>query len=149
MPRLHRPDFPRVRQPGGLTTSPIGSRMRLNVFKNIRLSLQLYALVAVTLAIASGLVYYSMLQLRSTQGTLKHTIDNRMMSGQSNPGVADALSMALEDSLAVVEKKQSPQEAHDQLKAAVDAARNDWDNYFLGEMIADEQALADATTPML
>ncbi len=36
----------------GLTRT--GLRMRLNVFKNIRLSLQLYALVAVTLAIAIG-----------------------------------------------------------------------------------------------
>src|SRR3954470_14087537 len=112
MPRLHRPDFPRVRQPGGLTTSPIGFRMRLNVFKNIRLSLQLYALVAVTLAIASGLVYYSMLQVRSTQGTLKHTIDNRMVSGQSIQGVADALSLSLEASLDVIEKKKSALDAH-------------------------------------
>ena len=34
--------------------------MRLNVFKNFRLSLQLYALVAVTLANATGLIFYAM-----------------------------------------------------------------------------------------
>ena len=34
--------------------------MRFNVFKNIRLSVQLYALVFVTLAIASALIAYSM-----------------------------------------------------------------------------------------
>jgi methyl-accepting chemotaxis protein len=123
--------------------------MRFNVFKNIRLSLQLFALVAVTLAIATGLVFYSMQQVRSTQGTLKHTIDNRMVSGQSIQGVANALSMSLEASLNVIEKKQTPQEAHDEIKAAVDKAKDDWDNYFLGDMIEDEQALADETTPLL
>jgi methyl-accepting chemotaxis protein len=123
--------------------------MRLNVFKNIRLSLQLYVLVAITLAIATGLIYYAMLQVRSTQGTLKHTIDNRMVSGQSIQGVADALSLSLESSLDVIEKKQTALDAHDQLKKAIDKARNDWDNYFLGDMIPEEQELADETTPML
>ena len=40
-------------------------------------------------------------------------------------------------------------EAHDQIKAAIDKARDDWDNYFLGDMIPEEQELADETTPML
>ncbi len=123
--------------------------MRLNVFKNIRLSLQLYVLVAITLAIATGLIFYAMQQVRSTQGTLKHTIDNRMVSGQSIQGVADALSLSLEASQDVIEKKQTAIDAHDQLKKAIDKARSDWDNYFLGEMIAEEQDLADETTPML
>jgi PAS domain S-box-containing protein len=123
--------------------------MRLNVFKNFRLSLQLYALVAVTLAIATGLIFYAMQQVKSTQGTLKHTIDNRMVSGQSIQGVADALSMSLEASLDVIEKKKSAIDAHDEIKKATDKAREDWDNYFLGEMIEQEQALADETTPML
>jgi len=123
--------------------------MRLNPFKNIRLSFQLFTLVVMSFAIASGLIYYAMQQVRSTQDTLKHTIDNRMVSGQSIQGVADALAMALEDSLKVIEKSQTPQEAHDQIKAAVSKAHDDWDNYFLGEMIPDEQALADETTPLL
>src|SRR5262249_43230022 len=114
-----------------------------------RLSFQLFALVAMSFLIASGLIAYAMGQVRSTQDTLKHTIDNRMVSGQSIQGVADALSMSLEASLNVIEKTQSAQEAHDQIKAAVDKAREHWDNYFLGEMIADEQALADETTPLL
>ena len=121
----------------------------MRLFKNIRLSVQLYALVALTLAIATGLVYYAMLQVRSTQGTLKHTIDNRMVSGQSIQGVADALSLSLEASLDVVEKKESAIDAHDQIKKAIDKARDDWDNYFLGDMITAEQELADETTPML
>jgi len=123
--------------------------MRFNVFKNIRLSLQLFALVAFTLAIAAGLIAYSMQQVRSTQGTLKHTIDNRMVSGQSIQGVADALSLSLEASLDVIEKKQTAIEAHDQIKKAIDKARDDWDNYFLGDMITEEQELADETTPLL
>jgi methyl-accepting chemotaxis protein len=123
--------------------------MRLNVFKNIRLSLQLYALVAVTLVIATGLIFYAMQQVRSTQGTLKHTIDNRMVSGQSIQGVADALALSLEASQEVIEKKQTAEEAHARLKTAIDKARDDWDNYFLGEMIPEEQELADETTPLL
>src|SRR6186713_3006277 len=123
--------------------------MRLNVFKNIRLSVQLFALVALTLAISSGLIAYAMQQVQATQGTLKHTIDNRMVSGQSIQGVADALSLSLEASLDVIEKKQTPQEAHDLIKEAVDKAHDDWDRYFLGEMITEEQELADETTPML
>src|SRR4051812_1960684 len=129
--------------------------MRFNVsrffgiFRNIRLSTQLFALVAVSLLIAMGLSAYAMRQVQSTQGTLKHTIDNRMVSGQAIQGVADALTLSLEASLDVVEKKATPAEAHDRIKAAVDKAHDDWDAYFLGDMIADEQALADETTPML
>ncbi|HXS30708.1 MAG TPA: PAS domain-containing protein, partial [Steroidobacteraceae bacterium] len=123
--------------------------MRFNPFKNIRLSVQLYALVIVTLAIATALIGYSMQQVKATQGTLKHTIDNRMVSGQSIQGVADALSLSLEASLDVIEKKQTAQEAHDQIKEAVDRAHENWDRYFLGDMIAEEQELADMTTPLL
>jgi methyl-accepting chemotaxis protein len=120
-----------------------------NLFKNIGLSLQLFSLTAVTLAIATALIAYSMQQVKSTQGTLKHTIDNRMVSGQSIQGVADALSLSLEASLNVVENKQSAVDAHDEVKKAMDKARDDWDRYFLGDMIEDEQELADATTPLL
>ena len=109
--------------------------MRLNPFKNSRLSFQLYSLVAISLIIAAGLIGYAMKLVQNTQGTLKHTIDNRMVSGQSIQGVADALSLSLEASLNVIEKKQTAQEAHDQVKAAVDEARDAWDNYFLGDMI--------------
>src|SRR3982751_5674300 len=124
-------------------------RMRLNPFKNIRLSTQLFALVAVSFLIAVGLIAYAMQQVRATQGTLKHTIDNRMVSGQSIQGVADALSMSLEASLDVIAKKQTAIDAHDSLKKAIDKARDDWDTYFLGDMIEEEQALADETTPLL
>ncbi|HXC58706.1 MAG TPA: methyl-accepting chemotaxis protein [Steroidobacteraceae bacterium] len=123
--------------------------MRLNPFKNIRLSTQLFALVAISFLIAMGLIAYAMQQVRATQGTLKHTIDNRMVSGQSIQGVADALSMSLEGSQNVIEKKQEPKEAHAQIKEAVDKAHEDWDRYFLSEMIPDEQKLADETTPLL
>ena len=123
--------------------------MRFNPFKNIRLATQLFALVAISLVISAGLMAYAMHQVRATQGTLKHTIDNRMVSGQAIQGVADALSLSLEASLDVVEKKHTTEEAHDLVKAAVDNAHDDWDRYFLGEMIPEEQALADETTPML
>jgi len=121
----------------------------MNPFKNVRLATQLFGLVALTIAIATGLSAYAMLHVRQTQGTLKHTIDNRMVSGQSIQGVADALSMSLEASLNVIEKKQKPGDAHDAIKNAVDKARGDWDRYFLSEMIPDEQKLADETTPLL
>ena len=123
--------------------------MRLKIFKNINLSLQLFALVALTMTIASGLIYYAMQQVKSTQGTLKHTIDNRMVSVQSIQGVADALTLSLEASLDVIEQKKTPDEARELIKAATDKARDDWDNYFLGDMIDQEQELADETTPLL
>ncbi len=123
--------------------------MRFNPFKNIRLSFQLFALVAVSILIAAGLIAYAMEQVRNTQGTLKHTIDNRMVSGQAIQGVADSLALSLEASLNVIEKKLTAQEAHDEIKAAIDQAHDDWDRYFLGEMIPEEQELADETTPLL
>ncbi len=123
--------------------------MRLRIFKNIRLSFQLFALVVLTMCIASGLIWYAMQQVKNTQGTLKHTIDNRMVSGQSIQGVADALNLSLEASLDVIEKTRTPEEAHALIKSAVSKARDDWDNYFLGDMIDEEQTLADETTPLL
>jgi hypothetical protein len=77
---------------------------------------------------------YAMQQVRATQGTLKHTIDNRMVSGQAIQGVADALSLSLEASLDVVEKKHTRGSARPD-QGAVDKAHDDWDRYFLGEMI--------------
>jgi methyl-accepting chemotaxis protein len=123
--------------------------MRLNPFKNIRLSIQLFSMVVISLAISAGLLAYAMKLVQSTQGTLKHTIDNRMVSGQAIQSVADALTLSLEDSLNVVEKKQTAQEAHDAIDAAIAKAKDDWDRYFLGDMIPEEQALADETTPLL
>ena len=68
--------------------------------------------------------------------------------GNQTPKV-EPLSGSLENSLAVVEKKLAAGEAHDAIKDAVDKAREDWDRYFLSEMIPDEQKLADETTPLL
>src|SRR6187399_1565957 len=110
--------------------------MRIKLFKNVRLATQLFALVAISFLIAMGLIAYAMQQVRATQGTLKHTIDNRMVSVQSIQGVADALTVSLEGSLSVIEKKQEAKEAHDQIKEAVDKAHEDWDRYFLSEMIS-------------
>ena len=123
--------------------------MRLNPFKNIRLSIQLFSMVVISLAISAGLLAYAMKLVQSTQGTLKHTIDNRMVSGQAIQSVADALTLSLEDSQNVIEKKQTAQEAHDAIDAAIAKAKDDWDRYFLGDMIPEEQALADETTPLL
>src|SRR6185295_7815627 len=115
----------------GTRPDPNGNRsMRLNPFKNIRLSVPLFALVAVSLLIAPGLIAYAMRQVQSTQGTLKHTIDNRMVSGQAIQGVADALTLSLEASLDVIEKKETPEQAHGRIKDAVDKAHDDWDRYF-------------------
>jgi methyl-accepting chemotaxis protein len=123
--------------------------MRLNPFKNIRLATQLFALVGVSLAIATGLNVYAMRAVQSTQGTLKHTVDNRMVSGQSIQGVADALQLSLDASQDVADHKMAAAAAHEQIKAAVEKAKDDWDHYFLSEMIPEEQDLADATTPLL
>ncbi len=87
--------------------------------------------------------------VRSTQGTLKHTVDNRMVSGEAIQGVADALALSIQDAEDVAQRKLEPAAAHDQIKKAVDKAQEDWDQYFLAEMIPQEQKLADQTTPLL
>jgi methyl-accepting chemotaxis protein len=123
--------------------------MRVNPLKNVRLSTQLFVQVGVSLLVASGLIVYAMHAVRSTQGTLKHTVDNRMVSGQAIQGVADAMALSLEDSEDVAQKKLGAAAAHDQIQKAVDKAQEDWDRYFLSEMIPQEQQLADQTTPLL
>ena len=83
--------------------------MRMNLFKNIRLSTQLFALVARDPGHSgrrSSPTRCS--RCADTQGTLKHTIDNRMVSGQSIQGVADALTLSLEDSLARRREEAEP-----------------------------------------
>jgi len=123
--------------------------MRFISLRNLRLSTQLFSLVAVSFLIAVGLIGYALMELRNTQDTLKYTIDNRMVSGQSLQGVADALTLASEGSLEVVEMKKTAAEARAEIQAATEKAHEDWDMYFLGNMIPEEQELADATTPML
>ena len=123
--------------------------MRLNPFRNPRLATQLYLLVAVSLLLAGALMAHSMMQIRATQGTLKFTIDNRMVSGQDIRKVIDVLQLARDKVLTVADGEDQPGAVHDRLEADLAAAKEGWDNYFLGSMIPEEQALADETTPLL
>jgi methyl-accepting chemotaxis protein len=123
--------------------------MRINPFKNLRLATQLYTLVAVALLLAGGLIAHAMMQVKATQGTLKFTIDNRMVSGGDIRKVIDALQLAQNEVYAVAEGDEQPQSAAERISSEVDAAREGWDNYFLARMIPEEQELADATTPLL
>src|SRR5436190_16661561 len=77
------PPRPPNRPPEPLSKKSEETFMRLNPFKNIRLSFQLFALVVILLGVSAGLMVYAMRQVQATQGTLKHTIDNRMVSGQA------------------------------------------------------------------
>ncbi|MEO6184895.1 MAG: PAS domain-containing protein, partial [Steroidobacteraceae bacterium] len=123
--------------------------MRLNPFRNPHLATQLYLLVTLSLLLAGGLTAYAMMQVRATQGTLKFTIDNRMVSGRDIRKVIDVLDLARDKVLAVADGEEQPAAAHDQIEAELTAAKEGWDNYFLGSMITEEQALADETTPLL
>jgi methyl-accepting chemotaxis protein len=123
--------------------------MRTNPFKNMSLAFQLYALVASSLLLAGGLVTFAMMEVKATQGTLKFTIDNRMVSGQDIGKVSDTLAMAQEKVTAVVDGDETPAAARESLESAVESAKEGWDNYFLAKMIPEEQALADETTPLL
>ena len=67
--------------------------MSLNPFKKLGLAAQLYALVAITLLLAGGLIAHAMMQVKATQGTLKFTIDNRMGSGRDIRNVIDVFEM--------------------------------------------------------
>jgi methyl-accepting chemotaxis protein len=123
--------------------------MSFNPFKKLKLSTQLFTLVAVTLLLAGGLIAHAMMQVRSTQGTLQFTIDNRMGSGRDIRNVIDALELAEQKVTLVIEGGESPTAAAAALQASIAQARNDWSNYFLASMIPEEQELAAATTPLL
>ena len=123
--------------------------MTFKTLRNVRLSTQLYLLVAVTLLLAGAQTAYSLRQVRSTQGTLKFTIDNRMASMQSLAGISAALRLAQDAATDVLDKAKRPQEAHDEIATALDKAHDQWDQYFLAKMIPEEQKLADETTPLL
>jgi methyl-accepting chemotaxis protein len=123
--------------------------MSLNPFKKLKLATQLYLLVAITLVLAGGLIAHAMMQLRSTQGTLKFTIDNRIGSGQGIRNVIGALELAEQKVVAVVEREETPQAAAAAIRERIADAQAKWDNYFLARMIPEEQELADQTTPLL
>jgi methyl-accepting chemotaxis protein len=123
--------------------------MSLNPFRKLNLAAQMYALVAITLVLAGGLIAHAMLQVRATQGTLKFTVDNRMTSGRDIRNVIDALELAENRIIAVVEREESPESAAATIRAEIADAQAGWDNYFLARMIPEEQELADATTPLL
>ncbi len=121
----------------------------LNPLRKLKLATQLYALVAVLLVLTGGLIAHAMLQVKSTQGTLKFTIDNRMGSGRDIRNVIDALELAEQKVVIVTQGEESPQDAAAALRAEIAEAQDGWDNYFLAKMIPEEQSLADTTTPLL
>jgi methyl-accepting chemotaxis protein len=123
--------------------------MRFNVLKKMRLATQMYLLVALAMGIAAGLIAFSMREVKSTQGTLKFTIDNRMKSLDELRDMVDALDSSGKAAVAVSQGVKDPEVAAKELAAAIDLAKEHWDAYFLAEMIPEEQQLADATTPIL
>jgi methyl-accepting chemotaxis protein len=123
--------------------------MSFNPFRKLKLSTQLFTLVAITLLLAGGLIAHAMVQVRSTQGTLQFTIDNRMGSGRDIRNVIDALELAEQKVTLVVEGDEGATAAAAALQAGIAQAREDWSNYFQASMIPEEQELAAATTPLL
>ena len=123
--------------------------MTFKMLRNLRLSTQLHMLVAVSLLLAGGLIAYSLIQLRSTQGTLKFTIDNRMASMQSLNEVSGTLMLAQTSATDVLDRTLDPLEARESIAKSLSKAHDQWDQYFLAKMIPEEQALADETTPVL
>jgi methyl-accepting chemotaxis protein len=123
--------------------------MSLRIFRELRLSTQLYALVAISLLLSGALISYSILQVKNTQGTLKFTVDNRMASMASLNEISEALMTARASATDVLNKIADPDEANSKITAAISKAHDEWDQYFLAKMIPEEQTLADATTPLL
>jgi methyl-accepting chemotaxis protein len=121
----------------------------LNPLGKLRFATQLYALVAVLLLLAGGLIAHAMLQVKSTQGTLQFTIDNRMGASRDIRNVIDALDLAERKVVLVTMGEETPQVAATSLREQVGEAKAGWDNYFLARMIPEEQSLAAATTPLL
>jgi hypothetical protein len=117
--------------------------------KKISLSVQLYCLVALSLVLSGGLIAYAMTQLAATQGTLKYTIDNRMVSVAKIRAVRESFLTAADSARDVDRGLVEPAAAAKDIESAVEKAKSGWDEYFLAEMIPEEQELADRTTPEL
>jgi methyl-accepting chemotaxis protein len=121
----------------------------MKFLKNLRLSIQLYSLVAVSLLLAGMLIAYAMAQVKSTQGTLKYTIDNRMGSIQGLRAVRESYLLSYDVATAAAHGKVDAATAVGKIKASAEASTEAWDKYFLADMIPEEQALADQTTPLI
>ncbi|RYG63634.1 hypothetical protein EON77_20710, partial [bacterium] len=117
--------------------------------RNVTLATRLYGLVALVMLVAGVIVLKSLQQVHGTEGVLEYTIDNRMSSQQDLQLVSDALTDANDHARAVVDRSMSAAEAQADIAPSVAAAHDAWDKYFLAEMIVEEQALADQTTPLL
>ncbi len=121
----------------------------MKFLKNISLATRLYVLVASVLAVSALLSVEAMQQVKGTAGVLKYTIDNRMMSVEKLQSISDSLMVARDASRSVVDKKTSSEDAHATIKETISATKEAWDNYFLADMVPEEQKLADETTPVL
>ena len=123
--------------------------MRFNFAKRLRMSAQLYMLVAVILVMFTAQAMYMMRHVSQTEKTLKFTIDNRLKTSQFLQDISDALQMSLELSHRVVRKNLEADAAIEQLKPELEQARENWDNYFLASKIPEEEKLAESTTEVL
>ena len=123
--------------------------MRFNFAKRLRMSAQLYILVAVILVMFTGQAMYMMKHVSETEKTLKFTIDNRLKTSQFLQDISDALQMSVDLGHRVVRKATTAEQAIEQLKPQLEEARSNWDNYYLASKIPEEEKLAEATTDVL
>ena len=120
--------------------------MQLNVFRNARLATQLYILVAIAIALAGGIATYALQQVKATQGTLKHTIDNRMVTSDSLTHVMQAFGEAHDIATSTTLSANSAS-AVETLSAHVAEARRGWDEYVAAERPEMEKASLTEAKP--
>src|SRR5688500_3138575 len=113
--------------------------MRLNFLKRLRMSAQLYMLVAVILVMFTAQAVYMMNHVKDTEKTLKFTIDNRLKTSQFLQDISDALQMSLETAHRVARKASTADEAVEAIGPELEEARGNWDNYFLASKIPEEE----------
>jgi methyl-accepting chemotaxis protein len=123
--------------------------MRFNPLKRLRMSTQLYLMVAVMLAMFTAEAAFMMRHVSQTDKTLKFTIENRLKTSQFLQSISEALQTSLETSHRVVRKATTPAEAIALIRPKLVVARGDWDNYYLASKIPVEEELAEETTEVL
>jgi methyl-accepting chemotaxis protein len=123
--------------------------MKLKLLKSLRMSVQLYILVAAMLAMFTAQSLYMMNHVRQTEKTLKFTIDNRLKTSQFLQDISSALIVSLETAHRVARGAMDADAAADLLEPELATARENWDNYFLSTKIPEEEALAGDTTEVL
>jgi methyl-accepting chemotaxis protein len=121
----------------------------MNFLKKMPLSVQLYLLVGLVMAIMGTAVALTVVELRASSRVLSYTVTNRMVPTQDLNAVMDAFQAARDGGNAVVNGNKAPEAVIGQLEPQLSGTHAAWSSYAGTEMSDDEKALfKEATGPI-